>query len=83
MKRRCAATATVRELLKHRDFLLEQQNVLKKIEADVEIMGDRTEALADEIERLNGLSPRRAPTLRRTAPRIWRRRRSRSPRSRS
>ena len=41
MKRRCAATATARELLKHRDFLLEQQNVLKKIEADVEIMGDR------------------------------------------
>ena len=30
-----------KELLKHRDFLLEQQNVLKKIEADVEIMGDR------------------------------------------
>ena len=24
-----------KELLKHRDFLLEQQNVLKKIEADV------------------------------------------------
>ena len=33
-----------KELLKHRDFLLEQQNVLKKIEADVEIMGDRMEA---------------------------------------
>ena len=29
-----------KELLKHRDFLLEQQNVLKKIEADVEIMGE-------------------------------------------
>ena len=58
-----------KELLKHRDFLLEQQNVLKKIEADVDIMSDRMEALADEIER--------------TAPRIWRRRRSRSPRSRS
>ena len=40
-----------KELLKHRDFLLEQQNVLKKIEADVESMGDRMEALADEIER--------------------------------
>ena len=38
-----------KELLKHRDFLLEQQNVLKKIENDVEIMGDRMEALADEI----------------------------------
>ena len=43
-----------KELLKHRDFLLEQQNVLKKIETDVEIMSDRMEALADEIERLNG-----------------------------
>ncbi|HIS94747.1 MAG TPA: hypothetical protein IAC19_03140 [Candidatus Ventricola gallistercoris] len=43
-----------KELLKHRDFLLEQQGVLKKIEADVEIMSDRMEALADEIERLNG-----------------------------
>ena len=41
-----------KELLKHRDFLLEQQNVLKKIENDVEIMGDRMEALADEIKRL-------------------------------
>ena len=36
-----------KELIKHRDFLKEQQEVLKKIEADVE-------ALADEIERLNG-----------------------------
>ena len=43
-----------KELLKHRDFLLEQQNVLKKIETDVEIMSDRMEALADEITRLNG-----------------------------
>ena len=43
-----------KELLKHRDFLLEQQGVLKKIESDVEIMSDRMEALADEIERLNG-----------------------------
>ncbi len=42
-----------KELLKHRDFLLEQQNVLKKIEADVEMMGDRMDALADEIARLN------------------------------
>ena len=35
-----------KELLKHRDFLLEQQNVLKKIENDVEIMGDRMEAFS-------------------------------------
>ena len=40
-----------KELIKHRDFLKEQQEVLKKIEADVEIMSDRMEALADEIER--------------------------------
>ena len=43
-----------KELLKHRDFLLEQQNVLKKIETDVEVMSDRMEALADEITRLSG-----------------------------
>ena len=43
-----------KELIKHRDFLKDQQEVLKKIEADVEIMSDRMEALADEIERLNG-----------------------------
>ena len=43
-----------KELLKHRDFLLEQQNVLKKIESDVEVMSDRMEALADEIKRLSG-----------------------------
>lgn len=46
-----------KELIKHRDFLKEQQEVLKKIEADVEIMSDRMEALADEDrapERLRG-----------------------------
>ena len=43
-----------RELLKHREFLLGQQGVLKKIETDVENMGDRMEALADEIARLSG-----------------------------
>ena len=43
-----------RELIKYRDFLLEQQSTLKKIESDVEIMADRMEALADEIHRLEG-----------------------------
>lgn len=43
-----------KELLKHRDFLLLQQNVLKKIETDVEVMADRMAALADEIKRLSG-----------------------------
>ncbi|MDY3762738.1 MAG: C4-type zinc ribbon domain-containing protein [Candidatus Ventricola sp.] len=48
------ASSNRKELLKHREFLLEQQSVLKKIESDVEIMSDRMEALADEITRLNG-----------------------------
>ena len=48
------ASSNRKELLKHREFLLEQQNVLKKIETDVENMSDRMEALADEITRLNG-----------------------------
>ena len=48
------SSANRKELLKHREFLLEQQGVLKKIETDVEIMSDRMEALADEITRLNG-----------------------------
>lgn len=48
------ASSNRKELLKHREFLLEQQSVLKKIEADVEIMSDRMEALADEITRLSG-----------------------------
>ena len=53
-EREMRSNSNRKELLKHRDFLLEQQNVLKKIETDVEIMGDRMEALADEIKRLNG-----------------------------
>ena len=48
------ASSNRKELLKHREFPLEQQSVLKKIESDVEIMSDRMEALADEITRLNG-----------------------------
>ena len=42
-----------KELMKYRDFLLEQQTLLKKIGSEVEVMGDRAEALADEVERLN------------------------------
>ena len=38
MKRRCAATATARSCSSISDFLLEQQNVLEKIETDVEII---------------------------------------------
>ncbi|MBQ8092103.1 MAG: hypothetical protein IJ242_00795 [Clostridia bacterium] len=42
-----------KELIKYRDFLLEQQGALKKIETEVDIMGDRLEALVDEVGRLN------------------------------
>ena len=42
-----------KELLRLREFLLEQQNALKKIEGDVEIMGDRAEALSDEVKRMD------------------------------
>jgi len=40
------------KLLKQRDFLLEQQNTMKKIEAEVTAMVDRLEAVSDEAERL-------------------------------
>lgn len=40
------------QLLKHRDFILEQQNIVKKVEADVAMMSDRLEALSDEVKRL-------------------------------
>ena len=43
-----------KELLRLREFLLEQQNVLKKIEGDVEVMEDRVEALSDEVKRMDG-----------------------------
>ncbi len=43
-----------KELLRLREFLLEQQNALKKIEGDVEVMGDRAEALSDEVKRIDG-----------------------------
>lgn len=52
-ERQMRASNNRKELLKHRDFLLEQQSVLKKIETDVENMSDRMDALADEIERLS------------------------------
>ena len=41
-----------KELIKYRDFLLEQQGALKKIETEVDVMSDRLEALVDEVERL-------------------------------
>lgn len=37
------------KLLKQREFLMEQQNVVKRIEQEVAIMSDRMEAIRDEI----------------------------------
>ena len=62
-EREMRASSNRKELIKHRDFLREQQEVLKKIEADVEIMSDRIEALADEITRLNGSVAEATATL--------------------
>ena len=39
-------------LLKQRNFLMEQQNNMKKLEGDVAAMADRLEAVHDEAERL-------------------------------
>ena len=43
------------KLLKQRDFLLEQQNGVKRIEREIETMKDRMAAIQDEITRLQGL----------------------------
>jgi len=40
------------KLIKNRDFLVEQQNVIKRIESEVAVMADRLEALQDEVVRL-------------------------------
>lgn len=40
------------KLLKQRDFLVEQQNTIKRIESEVSVMADRMEAVADEVVRL-------------------------------
>ena len=43
------------KLLKQRNFILEQQNNMKKLEADVAVMQDRLEAVGDEARRLSGV----------------------------
>lgn len=43
------------KLLKHRNFLVDQQNNMKKIESDVAVMSDRMAAIQDESARLQGL----------------------------
>ena len=40
------------KLLKQRNFLMEQQTNMKKLESDVAAMADRLEAVRDEAERL-------------------------------
>ncbi len=42
-------------LIKHRNFLLEQQTNMKKIEQEIAVMQDRFEAVHDEAERLSSL----------------------------
>ena len=43
------------KLLKQRDFLVEQQNNMKKVEASVATMADRLEVVKAEAERLQGV----------------------------
>ena len=43
------------KLLKQRDFLLEQQNSIKRIERETVSVSDRLEAVRDEAKRLQGL----------------------------
>lgn len=42
-------------LIKRRNFLMEQQSNMKKIEAEIAVMQDRLEAVRDEAKRLNGV----------------------------
>ena len=43
------------QLIKQRNFLMEQQNNMKKLESDVLDMQDRLEAIKDEAQRLEGV----------------------------
>lgn len=42
-------------LIKRRNFLMEQQSNMKKIEAEISVMQDRLEAVRDEATRLEGV----------------------------
>ena len=42
-------------LIKHRNFIMEQQANMKKIEAEIAVMQDRLEAVRDEATRLEGV----------------------------
>jgi predicted nucleic acid-binding Zn-ribbon protein len=43
------------KLIKHRDFIVEQQTNMKRIEEEVATMVDRMEAISDEASRLEGV----------------------------
>ncbi len=43
------------KLIKHRDFIMEQQTNMKRIEEEVATMVDRMEAISDEASRLEGV----------------------------
>ena len=55
-------------LLKHRNFLKDQQNNIVKIENDVSTMNDRMEAIKDEVERLNTLLSEQRAQLEKNPP---------------
>ena len=42
-------------LIKHRDFIMEQQANMKRIEEEIAAMSDRMEAISDEATRLEGV----------------------------
>ena len=56
------------KLLKQRDFLLEQQNNMKKVESNVAVMSDRLEAVRDEADRLQGVLAKLTEELREHPP---------------
>ena len=43
------------KLIKRRNFLMEQQSNMKKIEGEIAVMQDRLEAVRDEASRLEGV----------------------------
>lgn len=43
------------QLIKHRDFIMEQQANMKRIEQEIAAMSDRMEAISDEADRLEGV----------------------------
>lgn len=51
------------KLLKQRDFLIEQQNSIKRIEREIASMSDRLEAVRDEAKRLQGVLDNLLKTL--------------------